>query len=226
MIYSDKANMQWEEFWRSNQVKKTASISFSKQRILEILQKYACPGKTALDAGCGSGFFSDYFISNGLNTFSIDLSDQALQMTAKLTQGKGKLFKTDLLNDNLKEVFQGLQFDIIFSDGLFEHFSISDQDKIMSNFLSVLRPSGNVITFVPNKWSPWQLIRPLMMPGIEEKPFVIKELITLNVRQGLRIISKGGINTIPFRWSPDSVLGQQFGMLLYTVSSTCSALMN
>jgi SAM-dependent methyltransferase len=215
MTNSMKSN--WDHFW-SIQSKKTGSISHSKQRILSILEKHTINCKTALDAGCGSGFFSRFFISRGITTYALDYSAKALEMTLKVTEGKANIVCADLLGDKLIEIIGDVKFDIVFSDGLFEHFNDDQQQVIMNNFKSVLSENGIIITFVPNLWSPWQIIRPLLMPGIEEKPFIIKQLRSLNMGCGLNVISDGGINTIPLQWSPDRIVGKSFGMLLYTIS--------
>jgi len=73
---------------------------------------------------------------------------------------------------------------------------------------------------VPNRWSPWELIRPMFMPDIEETPFVMQQLIDLNHRNGLKVIRYGGINTLPIRFSPDKMVGRTFGMLLYTMAKS------
>ena len=56
------------------------------------------------------------------------------------------------------------------------------------------------------------------MPGIEETPFILKELVEVHERNGLSVIQKGGVNTIPFRFSPDQWMGSTFGMLLYVIA--------
>jgi SAM-dependent methyltransferase len=110
------------------------------------------------------------------------------------------------------------KFDLIFTDGLFEHFSGEEQHKIISNFKKVLSPQGIVATFVPNKWSPWQLIRPFFMPGIKEKPFTLQGLKDLNLRCGLEIIQSGGLNVLPFKYSPDRSFGPYYGMILFSLA--------
>jgi len=62
------------------------------------------------------------------------------------------------------------------------------------------------------------LIRPFLMPGIEEKPFVLRQLVELNHRDGLVVIEKGGVNVFPFSLSPDKFFGHLFGMLLFVVA--------
>lgn len=207
----------WNRFWSRPGSQQFSQISWSKRRILNVLEPYAIDGKKALDAGCGSGFFSKYFCDRGMPTVAADYSDSALEMAKTITEGKSKLLKADFLNEPLDKKLND-RFDLIFSDGLLEHFSSGQQDTIIKNWDSVLSKDGVMVTFVPNRFSPWELIRPLYMPGIEETPFVLKELVNVHERNRLRVIQKGGVNTLPFRFSPDRWTGAAFGMLLYVVA--------
>lgn len=205
----------WDRFWGRSQSQRFSRISWSKRRILEILKPRCKVGDFALDAGCGSGFFTKFFCDQGMAATALDYSENALQMAARATQKAAKLVVADMVNDSLPQRFSE-RFDVIFTDGLFEHFSAEDQDKIMQNLIAVLKPGGLIITFVPNRWSPWEIIRPFFMPGIEEKPFVLQELEDLNRRNQLAVVQSGGVNVFPFRFSPE-FLGGAFGMLLFTV---------
>ncbi|HOW34793.1 MAG TPA: class I SAM-dependent methyltransferase [Candidatus Omnitrophota bacterium] len=208
----------WNNFWRKQPDAAAAEgLSWSKKRILQVLDPFVRRGKRVLDAGSGSGFFSKYFCDQGMHTVSVDFSDRALEMTSRITGNRTRILKHDLRSEDLEEaLFE--KFDLIFSDGLFEHFSPVDQDKILKNFCRLLDRDGMIITFVPNRWSPWQLIRPLFMPGISETPFVLKALIALKTQNNLRILESGGINCLPFSFSPDRLIGRFFGMLLYVVA--------
>jgi len=208
---------EWNKFWESGQSPKRARVSFSKRRILNLLQPFVVKGKRALDAGCGSGFFSKYFCDERMKATSLDYSSQALQLTREMTDGRSDIVQADLLNPDITlEITE--KFDLIFTDGLFEHFDADDQNLIMMNLKRLLAEGGLIVTFVPNKFSPWEWIRPLFMPGIEEKPFTMKELLALNARNGLTLLRSGGINVWPYYGSPDRWLGPSFGMLLYTIS--------
>ena len=208
---------RWDHFWARQKSSDVKNISWSKQRILKILEPHAFPGKNALDAGCGSGFFSNYFCDRKMDTVSLDYSQKALDIAQQKTAGRTKIIKADLLNEKLSALFAE-PFDLIFSDGLFEHFEKEDQDKIMLNLRTVIAVDGVLITVVPNRWSPWQLIRPVFMPGIKETPFVWKGLLDLNQRNGFSVIAKGGLNVFPFKVSPEKMMASQFGMLLFTIA--------
>jgi SAM-dependent methyltransferase len=207
----------WNKFWENALGNRALRPSFSKKRLLHLLQPYVARTKRALDAGCGSGFFSKFFCDEGMETVSLDYSTQALALTKEMTQGRSGLIQADILNPDITgEIAQ--RFDLIFTDGLLEHFDGDDQNLIMLNLKRLLDEGGVIVTVVPNKFSPWELIRPLYMPGIEEKPFVLKELRSLNERNGLVILRSGGVNVWPFYGSPDAWLGGRVGMLLYTIA--------
>ena len=207
----------WDHYWSLDQTEKFTKISWSKRRILQILKSYVVKNNKVLDAGCGSGFFAKYFYDQGMQASALDYSQQALDLTSSVTQGRVMLFKKDLRLKALPEEITE-RFDLIFSDGLLEHFSIEDQYQIMHNFFSLLKKGGILATFVPNRFSPWEIIRPIFMPGIEETPFILKQLIKLNTQQALTILEQGGINTLPFRFSPDRFIGHIFGMHVFTVA--------
>jgi SAM-dependent methyltransferase len=207
----------WDQFWTRETGKDKGRISWSKKRVLRVIQPFLRPAKHVLDAGCGTGFFTRYFCDQGKETTGLDYSAQALEIADRLTGGRGELVKADLLAPDLGNRFPQ-KFDLIFSDGLFEHFSPAQQDVILANFHHMLKPDGVAITFVPNRWSPWQLIRPWYMPGIEEDPFTQHTLLSLHERNGWRLLERGGINVVPFPLSPDRLVGPVFGMLLYAVA--------
>jgi 2-polyprenyl-3-methyl-5-hydroxy-6-metoxy-1,4-benzoquinol methylase len=208
---------EWNDFWSNRPDKQLIKPSWSKRRIMKILDRYIDKDMTVLDAGCGSGFFSNYFISKGCKVYSLDHSEKALEIARKITQNKSfKYLKRDLLDESLRSEFKNT-FDLIFTDGLFEHFSQEEQEKIMKTFVTMKKKAGLIVTFLPNQYSFWTIIRPIFMHGIKEKPFTLKELTSFIERFKQKIIEKGGINVLPVKYSPE-FLGEKVGMLVYVVS--------
>ena len=207
----------WNNFWFRKESRAFTEISWSKRRIMALLSNYLEPGLHVLDAGCGSGFFTSFFCDNGASATGLDYSAEALGIAGRKTKDNARLIQADLLAAELPEIVGG-KYHVIFSDGLFEHFSSEQQDCIFKNLKSLLTDNGYIITYVPNRWSPWELIRPFYMPGIEEKPFVMSGLIDLHQRNGLKVVRSGGINVLPFRFSPDKSLGRYLGMLLFVIA--------
>ncbi len=205
----------WDDFWAGHNTKDLDS--WAKRRILKILSLYIKPGTNILDAGSGSGFFSSYFISRNCSTYSMDYSLKALSFTKDVTRNKSKMYlKADILNkDSFSEL--GVKFDIIFTDGLLEHYSRDEQEEIIKNMRDMKKENGYIINFVPNRFSFWSLVRPFFI-RIKETPFSMSGFLDLHKRSGLSVVSYGGISVLPFRFSPERLLGKYAGMLFYCVA--------
>ena len=184
--------------------------------MMHVLQPFVRPGLRVLDAGCGSGFFSKYFLSMGCEVTALDYSDGALEIVRKRTEGKCKAYlKEDLLDPEWGRK-HALQFDLIFTDGLFEHFDVQDQQRILGHLKEAKTREGLIATFVPNRFSWWEIVRPLVMPGIHEEPFTPDALRRMHGE--FTLIRSGGLNVLPFVLSPESLFGDTLGMILYCIA--------
>ncbi len=208
---------QWDNFWKRRSVFKITEVSWSKRRIIMALDRYVTmPHLRVLDAGCGSGFFAKYFVEKGCDVWACDYSAEAIRITQKTTGNQCRAYlKIDLLDTEFCEKNRDF-FDIVFTDGLFEHFSAVQQKQLIANFVFIKKREGKIITFVPNKYSWWTFVRPLLMHEIPERPFTIRGLKTLH--SDLEIIEYGGVNIIPVKYSPDIFFGDKFGMLIFVVA--------
>ncbi|MFH1279089.1 MAG: class I SAM-dependent methyltransferase [Candidatus Eisenbacteria bacterium] len=205
----------WNRYWARSRGGRFTKASWSKRRILALLDPYLTPGARVLDAGCGSGFFSAVFVEKGCRVTVLDLAEEALDLAREATGGRADAYIQEDLLDAAFGARHGEAFDLIFSDGLFEHFLPENQERIAGNMVASLGPGGRVATLVPNALSPWRLIRPLVMPGIFEVPLRRGRL--REIHRALEIEREGGLNVLPFGPSPERILGPRFGMLLYLI---------
>ncbi|MEM4004201.1 MAG: class I SAM-dependent methyltransferase [Desulfurococcaceae archaeon] len=91
-------------------------------------------------------------------------------------------------------------FDFVHSQGLHEHFSGLDRDRIFSETKRVLRKSSLALILVPNKFNIFwtfslfkaKLLRRSSFP--DENPFTVKELSWRVRKAGLIVLRIGGIN--------------------------------
>jgi SAM-dependent methyltransferase len=195
----------WENFWKEKKLK----VSINKKRIMKILDRYVYK-KIVFDAGCGSGFFSKYFIERDCKVISIDYSKEALKLTGKLNN------RIIRVRANMFDMpFKEKSFDFIFSDGLLEHYR--NPIKILLEFKKLLKPGGIIATFVPNKISYWILFKYHIMKDIVEYRFTLNKLIKMHESIGLKTIEFGGLGVIPSRYSPE-LLGKYIGRIIYTIA--------
>ena len=64
-------------------------------------------------------------------------------------------------------------------------------------------------------WSPWEIIRPIFMPGIEERPFVLSQLTTC-IRGRIKNYPARRIEYAAICFFFEGLVAKYFGMLLFT----------
>ena len=134
-------NKVWSEFWS----KKESWLWILKftptyKKIIKMFRVINLPADAKIiDAGCGTGKLASFWLNEGYDILGVDMSDGALAITNK----KGvKTMKADILKGL---PFEDNSFDLVYSDGLLEHFV--DPEPILTE---LFRVSGKyVLTFVP-----------------------------------------------------------------------------
>lgn len=91
---------------------------------------------TCLDLGCGIGQFSKWFIENGYEVISADISNIALE--------KVKKFNNNVINIDMREKlpFEDNKFDVVFANLSIHYFSDSDTKSLMNEIKRILKKDG------------------------------------------------------------------------------------
>ncbi len=106
-------NADWEGVWKDgNKLNPFGKLLFSRMKA-SVKNLLPSDVKTVLDVGCGSGLTMSFFREFGCDVTGIDVSDSAL----KISDG--------IKMDARKMKFSDGSFDLVFSDGLLEHFKLS-----------------------------------------------------------------------------------------------------
>lgn len=117
----------------------------------QFFQHYS--GKTLLDAGCGNGFSASIIFGDRLNKLAytgVDIAAEAIEKAKERFQMEG--ISGQFLVDNIQTMNLGLQYDIIFSEGVIHHTSKPFQT--FSNLLAHLKPGGLFMFYVYKKKAP------------------------------------------------------------------------
>ena len=115
----------------------------------EFLPDSAVVGKTALDVGCGLGFFSRRLVERGACVTACDIGPTLVERTRRLAGCDGVV--ADALD--LEQRFGPASFDLVVPSECIEH--TPDPVRALSQMLAVLRPGGYLAVSTPNVvWSP------------------------------------------------------------------------
>jgi len=136
----------WENFddinWFGRRFKKE-----QKKALEKVLGKIHLPrNPKILDVGCGSGYTLSFFRQLGYkNSIGVDKSPKTLKVCKRLFNfiEKKDVFNKDILKDKIGK------FDLIFSDGLLEHY------KPMTSLVKGMCSISNkwILLFQPNQTS-------------------------------------------------------------------------
>ena len=121
----------------------------NKKKLIKLIKKYA-KNKKILEAGSGTGIISTYMASIGFDVTELDIDDKILGLAKDISKnyikkGRPKFIKKDLFKMNFKKN----EFDVIFSNGVLEHFSDEEIKKILS---LELEQAKYVIVGIPTRF--------------------------------------------------------------------------
>lgn len=137
-----------EEFKDWNQYFKTKMKL--KKNFLKLVIKYSKNSKPVLECGSGTGKFSAYLASLGLDVYAIDLEyamvERAKELSNKVSpENPVKVLQGDIRNIPFTDNF----FSVTHSSGVFEHYSDSE---IVEMINEQLRVSDVCIFSVPTQY--------------------------------------------------------------------------
>ena len=160
--YADSFGLQWNRFAKT-QLDSAIGTDRSRDRFLHetLWDENQLAGKLVLDAGCGSGRFSEVALALGAKLIAIDYSSAVDAASKNLNSGslliaQGDLAELPIPNESL---------DFVYCIGVLQH--TKEPGKIVAELLRCLKPGGEItLTFYEN--SSWHvrlyskyLIRPL-----------------------------------------------------------------
>jgi len=112
--------------------------------------QYVKQGGRILDAGCGSGRDSLYFLKQGYEIVSIDASEEMVKMSSRLTGQKTLKMRFDEINFDT-------EFDGVWACASLLHVPKSDIEEVFNKLLKSLKTEG--ILFASFKYGNNELIR-------------------------------------------------------------------
>jgi len=141
--------MNWNKYYQAPLTLEglLGNLHGQKEFLSEI---YSSGSRKILEVGTGSGAMGIFFSWLGLEVTSIDIDPEVINRARRESDRFNGHAKFEVA-DALHLPYPNDSFDLVFHQGLLEHFSDEDIHKILGEQLRVAR---RVILSVPNQWYP------------------------------------------------------------------------
>lgn len=181
------SRQHWDGVWQATTVERPVHTHL----IAAVARVVRLEGAKALEIGCGSAVDSAELARRGVQTFAADYSLPALAHARTANRESLRL----AAGDTFHLPYRSDTFDLVFSQGLLEHFS--DPTPALRDQARVVRPGGYLCVDVPQTWSlatlvkRWQIWRGAWFAGWETS-FSLPQLEKLLQAQGLDVVTSYG----------------------------------
>jgi len=187
----------WDEFLKKDDLEELIKLHIEEHiPFLEVVQKYVESLQqrgpvNVLEIGCGTAIDSYYIAEHTkAKVWAVDISSRAMQVADKV----GRYFNSRIslkVADAVKTDFKDSFFNLIFSQGVIEHFK--DPIPLIREQTRLLGEDGYIIIDVPQKYNLYALYRKLLIkmgrwPYGWERGYSIYELRKLGKQAGLKVV--------------------------------------
>ncbi len=188
----------WDRFWASSPGLEDTYANDGRL-VSYLVGRLDVRGRRILEVGAGTGRDSLELAERGAEVWTLDYSDESL---ALIRQAGGEQLQI-VCGDALALPFRDESFDIVFHQGLLEHFR-QPLDLLAENH-RVLRRGGFLLVDVPQRYHYYTLMKHALMAVNRwfagwETEFSVGELRDLMVRAGFTIEGFYGCNLFPPVW--------------------------
>ncbi len=178
----------WETFWEAKQ--ETEEVYSNAGRVLRHLSRLtSLEGKKVLEIGAGTGRDSFPLVEHGAIVFQLDYAENSLRILKRLAD-ESKYQVSIVGGDTFCLPFRDGTFDIIFHQGLLEHFRKPVAENLLRENIRVLKPEGLLLVDVPQRWHSYTVVKHLLIVAGKwfagwERSFTVGELRNLLKNLGL-----------------------------------------
>lgn len=194
----------WQTFWSQTDQLSLDDVYGNDGRILrEIFAAVQDPqGLRILEVGAGTGRDSLALATAGASVVTLDYVPKSLELIQRTSRQSGTRVEV-VGGDGLQMPFADDTFDLVFHQGLLEHFR--DPRPLLQENVRVLKPGGHLLVDVPQRYHYYTLGKHALMlidkwfAGWETE-FTIGELEDLVRAMGLAPVQSYGDWMVPGLW--------------------------
>jgi SAM-dependent methyltransferase len=178
----------WETFWEAKQ--ETEEVYSNAGRVLRHLSRLtSLEGKKVLEIGAGTGRDSFPLVEHGATVYQLDYAENSLRILKHLAD-ESKYPVNIVGGDTFGLPFRDGTFDIIFHQGLLEHFRKPVAEGLLRENIRVLKQGGLLLVDVPQRWHSYTVVKHVLIAAGKwfagwERSFSVGELRNLLSSLGL-----------------------------------------
>ena len=178
----------WETFWDEKQ--DTEEVYSNAGRVLRHLSKVTdLRNKKVLEIGAGTGRDSFPLVERGAVVFQLDYAENSLKILKRLAEDSN-LPVSIVGGDTFRLPFRDGTFDIIFHQGLLEHFRKPLAERLLRENMRALKEGGLLLVDVPQRWHSYTVAKHILIAMNKwfagwERSFSVGELRSLLKSLGL-----------------------------------------
>lgn len=151
----------WETFWKEKE--DVEQVYSNADRILRnLLQVGELRGKKILEIGAGTGRDSFPLVEHGARVVQLDYAENSLRILKRLAEDLS-LPVTIVGGDTFQLPFPDETFDIVFHQGLLEHFRRPQAEALLKENIRVLKRGGYLLVDVPQRYHLYTVVKHLLM---------------------------------------------------------------
>lgn len=148
-------NEVWDRFWSGRDVEEiypaVTDLLFEIRRVLPDPR-----GRWILEVGAGTGREGHVLAREGAHVILLDISPEALNLSRRISRAPAFLRA-----DALRTPFPDGTFDLVYHQGLLEHFR--DPLPLLRENFRILKPGGILLVDVPQKYHVYTLLKHALM---------------------------------------------------------------
>lgn len=186
--HKESRRSHWEDFWERKQ--EIEGVYSNEDRIMRNLQRViGLQGKRILEIGAGTGRDSFPLAEAGADVTQLDYAENSLSILKTLATQKG--VQTSIVaGDTFRLPFRDNTFDVVFHQGLLEHFREPQAEQLLRENIRVLKSGGHLLVDVPQRYHLYTVAKHMLMAMNKwfagwERSFSIGELTGELRRLGL-----------------------------------------
>ncbi len=184
----------WDRFWGGREVSEiypaVTDLVYEIRRVLPHPR-----GRWILEVGAGTGREGHVLAREGGRVVLLDISREALRLSRSISRGPAFLRA-----DALRTPFPDGTFDLVYHQGLLEHFA--DPLPLLQENFRILKPGGILLVDVPQKYHVYTLMKHALMAVGKwfagwETEFSYRELKNLVKAAGFEVLHGWGYGMRP-----------------------------